>query len=159
MAHTYMLFDFANEEKAQEARHRLETWKQAFRLDKKLLYKLDRGDAAEPADDGAGETETGSAAKSGKGGKGAKADKAAKTTAKSGAKTGHKAGGESDSTETSGPVKLLVRLYFSGHEKKSEQQWLERIPTDEHFKAASPKVVQEGQSGFDEALSHFEGLE
>ena len=43
MAHIYMLFEFAkDEEKAQQARHKLETWKQAFRLDKKLIYKLER---------------------------------------------------------------------------------------------------------------------
>src|ERR1700724_3231373 len=44
MAHTYMLFDFgADEEAAQKARHKLEGWKQAFRLDKKLQFKFDRG--------------------------------------------------------------------------------------------------------------------
>ena len=38
-----MHFDFgADEEKAQEARHKLDVWKQAFRLDKKLQYKIDR---------------------------------------------------------------------------------------------------------------------
>ena len=43
MPHIYMVFEFANdEESAQQARHKLETWKQAFRLDKKLLYKLER---------------------------------------------------------------------------------------------------------------------
>jgi hypothetical protein len=45
MAHTYLLFDFGtDEEKAQLARHKLEGWKQAFRLDKKLLYKLERAE-------------------------------------------------------------------------------------------------------------------
>ena len=45
MAHTYMLFDFGtDEEKAQQARHKLEGWKQAFRLDKKLQVKFDRGE-------------------------------------------------------------------------------------------------------------------
>src|SRR5580700_4940970 len=45
MAHTYLLFDFGtDEEKAQLARHKLEGWKQAFRLDKKLQYKLERAD-------------------------------------------------------------------------------------------------------------------
>jgi hypothetical protein len=46
MAHTFLIFDFgSNEEAAQQARHRIEGWKQAFRLDKKLLLKLDRGEA------------------------------------------------------------------------------------------------------------------
>src|SRR6266478_1454313 len=43
MAQTYLLFDFGpDEEKVQQARHKLESWKQAFRLDKKLQYKLER---------------------------------------------------------------------------------------------------------------------
>src|SRR5216684_2665197 len=33
--------------------------------------------------------------------------------------------------ENNGPVKLFVRLYFSGHEKLSEQRWIDRIPTEE----------------------------
>jgi hypothetical protein len=154
MAHTYMLFDFADEEKAQQARHKLETWKQAFRLDKKLQYKLDRGEA--PDSDGASEEpEPEPAPKPAKGAKRAKSDKSAKSGTKSAAKAGGK---KSDLTASSGPVKLLVRLYFSGHEKKSEQQWLDRIPVEEPFKAASPKVVQEGEAGFDEALADFDRL-
>ena len=47
MAHIYMHFDFgAEEDKAQEARHKLDGWKQAFRLDKKLQYKLERPEDA-----------------------------------------------------------------------------------------------------------------
>ena len=43
MAQTFLLFDFGgNEESAQRARHTLEGWKQAFRLDKKVLLKFDR---------------------------------------------------------------------------------------------------------------------
>jgi hypothetical protein len=46
MAHSFLIFDFgSNEEAAQQARHRIEGWKQAFRLDKKLLFKFDRGEA------------------------------------------------------------------------------------------------------------------
>ncbi len=155
MAHTYMLFDFADEETAQQARHKLETWKQAFRLDKKLQYKLDRGDAADSADAPAAEPESEPVAKLAKGAKSSKSDKSAKSGAKSGAKADAK---KADSAVSSGPVKLLVRLYFSGHEKKSEQRWLDRIPVEEPFKAASPKVVQEGEVGFDEALADFDRL-
>jgi len=50
MAHIYMHFDFADEENAQQARHKLDVWKQAFRLDKKLQYKLER-----PEEEGAEE--------------------------------------------------------------------------------------------------------
>ena len=156
MAHTYILIDFENEEKAQQARHKLETWKQAFRLDKKLQYKLDRGDAVASDDVAASAAEAESAANPAKGVKSAKADK----STKSGAKSAPKSGGQgSDSASPSGPVKLLVRLYFSGHEKKFEQQWMERIPADELFRGGSPKIVQEGQTGFDEALAHFDRLD
>src|ERR1700686_5855513 len=49
MAQTYFLFDFGpDEEKVQQARHKLESWKQAFRLDKKLQYKLERELSAAP---------------------------------------------------------------------------------------------------------------
>src|SRR5882762_2729624 len=49
MAQTYLLFDFGpDEKKVQQARHKLESWKQAFRLDKKLQYKLEREQPAVP---------------------------------------------------------------------------------------------------------------
>jgi len=47
MAHIYMHFEFADEENAQQARHKLDVWKQAFRLDKKLQYKLERPEEAD----------------------------------------------------------------------------------------------------------------
>ena len=58
MAHTYMVFEFPDEEKAQQARHKLEGWKQAFRLDKKLQVKFDRGDEATVDTEAAAETES-----------------------------------------------------------------------------------------------------
>src|ERR1700720_941455 len=43
MALSYIKLVFGtDEEKAQQARHKLDGWKHAFRLDKRLLYKLDR---------------------------------------------------------------------------------------------------------------------
>jgi hypothetical protein len=48
MAQTFLVFDFgSNEEAAQQARHTIERWKQAFRLDKKLLLKFDREEQPE----------------------------------------------------------------------------------------------------------------
>jgi hypothetical protein len=45
MAHSFLIFDFGfNEEAAQQARHKLEGWKQGFRLGGKLLMKFDRGE-------------------------------------------------------------------------------------------------------------------
>jgi hypothetical protein len=139
MAHIYLLFDFAtDEEKAQLARHKLETWKQAFRLDKKLLYKFDRatsGDGAEPSEEK----------------KPAKAAKA-KGMAKS------KAKGEDSETASTEPVKLLIRLAFSSHEKLSEQRWIDRIPSEAPFQAASPKVVKPNDTDFVETEKQFEDL-
>jgi hypothetical protein len=153
MPHTYLLFDFAtDEEKAQLARHKLETWKQAFRLDKKLLYKFDRatsGDGAQPSDE----------EKSPKPAKEAKAKGGAKSKDKSKSKA------KSDDTEAATkdasppePVKLLIRLDFSSHEKLSEQRWVDRIPTEEPFQAASPKVIKPHDAGFADTEKQFEDL-
>jgi hypothetical protein len=139
MAHIYMNFEFASEEKAQEARHKLETWKQLFRLDKKLTYKFDR-----PADE---ETpETGDAAEDEKP---AKTKAAAKTKSKSSTKE----------EQSSDPVTLLVRLAFSGHEKLTQQRWVDRIPGEDPFEAASPKVIHTNDAAFAEIEKQFETLD
>ena len=151
MAHTYLLFDFGtDEEKAQLARHKLEGWKQAFRLDKKLQYKLERAeDEADAKPD----------AKPDEAHKAAETPKAEKPKAKSKAK--HKSK-EAEAPEAAplanGKVNLLVRLYFSGHEKLTEQRWLDRIPSEEPFKEASPRVVRQGEEQFDEVVKQFDSL-
>jgi hypothetical protein len=147
MAHIYMHFDFgADEEKAQEARHKLDVWKQAFRLDKKLQYKLDRPEEAD-----ADEEHSASG----------NAEDTEKPKSKSKSKPAERArDAESDSQgDGAGSVSLLVRLYFSSHEKLSEQRWLDRIPTEEPFKSASPKVLRQGETGFEEALKQFSDLD
>jgi hypothetical protein len=147
MAHIYMHFDFgADEEKAQEARHKLDVWKQAFRLDKKLQYKLDRPEEAD-----ADEEHSASG----------NAEDTEKPKSKSKSKPAKRArDAESDSQgDGAGSVSLLVRLYFSSHEKLSEQRWLDRIPTEEPFKSASPKVLRQGETGFEEALKQFSDLD
>jgi len=143
MAQTYLLFDLgSDEEKVQQARHKLESWKQAFRLDKKLQYKLEREQPASPSTTEA-KPEPAKAEKS----------KSAKTKSKSKPKSAEPA------AENSGPVKLFVRLYFSGHEKLSEQRWIDRIPTEEPFKSASPKIVRESEPEFADILKQFDTLE
>jgi hypothetical protein len=145
MAHIYMHFDFgADEEKAQEARHKLDVWKQAFRLDKKLQYKLDRPEEADAEEEDSASGD---------------AKDAEKSKSKSKSKHGKKAGGAEGDSEGNGNVSLLVRLYFSSHEKLSEQRWLDRIPTEEPFKSASPKVLRQGEAGFEEALRQFSDLD
>jgi hypothetical protein len=132
MAHIYMRFDFgSDEERAQQARHKLEVWKQAFRLDKKLLYKFDRG----------GNASAGAVQKAGE----------AKAKGK-----GQDAGAEPGA---SGSVKLLLRLAFSGHEKLSEHRWVERIPGEELFKGAAPHLVKPGEAEFEATEAKFENLE
>lgn len=148
MAHTYLLFDFGtDEEKAQLARHKLENWKQAFRLDKKLLYKLERGeDEAKIASDHAS--------------KPAETPKPEKPKSKGKAK--HKSS-EPEASEELAPsnakLNLLVRLYFSGHEKLTEQRLLDRIPSEEPFKDASPQVVRQGEAQFDDLVKQFDSME
>jgi hypothetical protein len=145
MAQTYMLFDLgSDEEKVQQARHKLESWKQAFRLDKKLQYKLER-EQPEAASEAVAKAERAKTEKP----KPAKAKSKSKSTSKS----------DEAESENSGPVKLFVRLYFSGHEKLSEQRWLDRIPTEEPFKSASPKIIKETEPGFAEVLKQFDTLE
>lgn len=132
MAHTYMLFDFgADEGKAQQARHKLESWKQAFRLDKKLQFKFDRGESPAPE----------------------AAEKPERPKSKAKAKTPDVA------SDKNGNVKLLVRLYFSAHEKLSAQRWTERIPSEEPFKGAAPKVIHEGETEFLDVLARFDRLD
>jgi hypothetical protein len=149
MAHTYMLFDFGtDEEKAQLARHKLEGWTQAFRLDKKLQYKLERGESGEkPASEEAP--------------KAAAAPKAEKPKIKtrSKQKPAELAATKEEAPRANGKVNLLVRLYFSGHEKLTEQRWLDRIPSEEPFKEASPKVVRQNEPQFEEVVKQFESLE
>ncbi len=143
MAQTYLLFDLgSDEEKVQQARHKLESWKQAFRLDKKLQYKLEREQSASSSTTEAKPEPVNT-----------EKPKSAKTKPKSKPKSAEPA------AENSGPVKLLVRLYFSGHEKLSEQRWIDRIPTEEPFKSASPKIVRESEPEFADILKQFDTLE
>lgn len=148
MAHIYLLFDFAqDEEKAQQARHKLEGWKQAFRLDKKLLYKVERsgGDTAEAGADGDANA--------------AKPAKDAKTEKPKGkGKRTPKEESAPEAVATKEDIKLLVRLAFSGHEKLTEQRWVQRIPAEEPFQGASPKVVKTGDEAFEATQKQFDEL-
>jgi len=138
MAHTYILIDFgADEEKAQQARHKLEGWKQAMRLDKKLQIKFERDEvAADAAADTADEP-----------------DKPPKSKSKS------KANSSDETSPKDGHIKLLVRLYFSAHEKLSEQRSLDRILADDLFKSSAPKLVRETDKDFPDVNKQFEALE
>jgi hypothetical protein len=151
MAHIYFSFDFGtDEEKAQLARHKLEMWKQAFRLDKKMLYKFERAsDAEASSEDGAEKTEE--TEKPAKKGKSSKASKS-----KSGGKKKEDADG---SDAPAGNVKLYLRLAFSGHEKMTEERLLKKIPSEEPFSELSPKPVKDQDAEFGELEAKFESLD
>lgn len=133
MAHAFLIFDFGtNEEAAQLARHRIEGWKQGFRLGNKILLKFARAEG-----DASASVEAGGEAKEKPAKKGNKKDEAKPEAA---------------------PVKMLVRLDFSDHEKLSLQRWLDRIPNEEPFKAAGGTVVRHGGAEFEKTEELFDEL-
>src|ERR1700740_3557424 len=143
MAQTYLLFDFgSDEEKVQQARHKLDGWRQAFRLDKKLQFKFDRGEIS-ATEKSAKPTPAPESSKE-------KAGKATKGKSKA---------PETQAAEQNGEVRLFVRLYFSPHEKLSEQRWIERIPAEEPFKSASPKVIHQSDAEFEKTDQQFESMD
>ncbi|MDE3169099.1 MAG: hypothetical protein KGL75_03070 [Acidobacteriota bacterium] len=165
MPQSILIFDFgANEESAQQARHKVEAWKQGFRLGNKMLLKFEREETApeKPAVDPQAEAEAepakaaASAAKSGKKKGGVKA------AAKSGGKAA-KASAEPPKSESpaaaNGKIRLLVRLDFSDHEKLSHQRWLDRIPTEEPFKSADGQTIRSADPEFQKSAEHFDSLD
>ena len=125
-------------------------------MDKRVQYKMDRpGNAvAETAAKAAPAEKTAAATK-------AKEKPAAKASAKAAGKSSEpaasKAAAKSDGA-ADGKVGLLVRLYFSPHEKLSEQRWLARIPAEEPFSSASPKVIHHNDPEFEATDQQFESI-
>jgi hypothetical protein len=150
MAHSFLVFDFGgNEEAAQQARHRIEGWKQGFRLDKKLQVKFERKEM-----EAATEVAPTSPPKAPKTGAKEKSKPGAKSKSKD------KSASEPDSPGTApAQIRLIVRLDFSDHEKLSHQRWLERIPTEEPFKAADPKILRAGETDFKVTSDLFDSLD
>jgi hypothetical protein len=150
MAQTIMVFDFGtNEEAAQQARHKIEGWKQGFRLGDKMIVKFEREDPAEQAAasaEGEAEAETEPEEK-----KPAKKGKSHKAHAKEPKKSKHKDDG--------GRVRMFVRLGFSDHEKLSQQRWLDRIPAEEPFKSAKGETIRHGDPEFGKSIELFDSLE
>jgi hypothetical protein len=150
MAQSFLIFDFgADEAAAQQARHRIEGWKQAFRLDKKILLKFDRKEE-EVKQDSSPES----------------APKAPKRNpkAKASSKKENKAAGDAEQKggeepTASSDICLLVRLDFSDHEKLSHHRWLDRIPAEEPFKAAKSKIVRSGDPEHSATAERFDSLD
>ena len=142
-----MIFDFGtNEEAAQQARHKVDGWKQAFRLGDKLLLKFEREEQAGAEKEESGGEEPPKSAKA------ATKGKAKKTATKSAAKAETK-------EEPAAHVRVFLRLAFSDHEKLSYQRWLDRIPTEEPFRSAQGETVRSGQTEFEKTSEQFEALD
>jgi hypothetical protein len=150
MAYSFLIFDFGgNEDAAQQARHRIEGWRQGFRLDKKLQLKFERKEL-EAMQDAAAEPAL-------KASKGSSKGKAAPKTKTKSARTVEP--GSGSNTPPASEIRMIVRLDFSEHEKLSHQRWLERIPTEEPFKAAKPKVLRPGGPEFAKTEELFDSLD
>ncbi|MHB8411920.1 MAG: hypothetical protein ACYDDI_08225 [Candidatus Acidiferrales bacterium] len=127
MAQTFLIFDFGtDEDAAQEARHRIEGWKQGFRLGKKIEFKFERR-SLEEGEESEGEDDANSKSKR-------------------------------KESEEGEPVRLIVRLDFSNHEKNLAQTWVERIPADEAFKSAKGEVIRANDAAFEKTREIFESL-
>jgi hypothetical protein len=152
MSQSIMVFDFGtNEDAAQQARHKVEAWKQGFRLGNKMLLKFDREETPE---DKAPEAEVEAAEK-----KPAKKKSAARG-AKSEAKAHDEMGDRTDENPTGNVrIRLLLRLDFSDHEKLSHQRWLDRIPAEEPFKSAKGDTIRSGEPAFAKTAELFDSLD
>lgn len=162
MAHAYGIYirlDFGtDEEKAQQARHKLDGWRQAFRLDKRVQYKMERPESNTSADAEAKPAPAEKTTATTKTKEKPAGRASAKAEGKSSGPSASKAGVAKSDGTADGKVGLLVRLYFSPHEKLSEQRWLARIPAEEPFKSASPKVINHDDPEFEATDQQFEAI-
>jgi hypothetical protein len=130
MAHSYLVFNFGtDEETAQQARHKIEAWKQGFRLGNKMLLKFER---VEPEEQ-----------------EGAAKPSAAKK----------KSSAKSEKNNSNSSIRVLVRLDFSDHEKLSQQRWLDRIPSEDPFKSAECEIIRQPDAEFEQTAELFESLD
>lgn len=162
MPQSFLIFDFGtNEEAAQQARHRLEAWKQALRLGDRLKFKFERQAAetsAEPAKAAGGEPEKPETKKK----KTAKTAKTAKGSKTAKAKGRKKQAEEAPAAPQEAPgdhLRVLVRLEFSDHEKLTYQRWLDRIPAEAPFLDAGKQMIRRGQDHFEETADLFDDLD
>ena len=132
MAQFILVFDFGtNENAAQQARRKVDGWKQGFRLGDKITLKFEREDVESNGD----------------------------APEKASAKLSKKTGAMKKDADANGNVKVLVKLAFSDHEKISQQRWLDRIPTEEPFKSAKGTSLKEGEEKFAETSDLFDSLD
>lgn len=148
-----MVFDFgANEEAAQQARHKFESWKQAFRLGDKAVLKFERSNSEAPAEEAATESKPEKTTK-------AKTKHAAKQHVKKNSADAKAERKSEENAADNSDVRILIRLSFSDHEKLSYQRWLERIPSEEPFKSAKGKTVRHSDASFAKTADLFDSLD
>jgi|HubBroStandDraft_6_1064221.scaffolds.fasta_scaffold01159_9 hypothetical protein len=160
MAHSILVFDFgANEEAAQQARHKVDAWVQGFRLGKKILIRFEREETPESAEKH-GTAEAPEAPEVDD-----ESPKHASTKGKHAVDKKKHAGGKEkhaakkEKAAAGGRVRVLVRLDFSDHEKLTHHRWLDRIPTEEPFKSAKGEVVRHSDPTFAKTAELFDSLE
>jgi hypothetical protein len=150
MSQSILVFDFGtNEDAAQQARRKVETWTQSFRLGKKILLRFDReespatphGADGEPAKHGSGEAES------------------SKKKSRSATGKAHSKAETTEKPEANPGVRLLVRLDFSDHEKLSHHRWLDRIRAEEPFKSAKGETIRPGDAAFAKTAELFDSLD
>jgi hypothetical protein len=162
---TFLIFDFGNDEDAaQKARHRLEGWKQGFRLGDKLTLKFARESGEEEKPEPTTEethpkaVEKKEHAESGAK-KGKKAKMAESDDAGAPAEGARAPAQDSKRAAESAKVRVAVGLNFSSHEKMSYHRWLERIPAEEPFKGVAHEVVRESDANFEKTAEWFQSLD
>lgn len=130
MAQTFLIFDFGtNEDAAQKARHKIEGWKQGFRLGNKILLKFAREESS---------------------GTSSRPEAEAKGKKKLAAKK--------EEPAANGRIKILIRLDFSDHEKLSSHRWIERIPAEDPFKSAKAEIIRAADEAFASTAGQFDSL-
>jgi hypothetical protein len=135
MAHSFLLFDFGSDESAaQQARHKLEALKQAFRLGNKILLKFERVAPEESSSTGDGDA------------------------SESKQSTKRKKSADKEEASSNDRIRLLIRLDFSDHEKLSLQRWLDRIPAEDAFKSALCETVRPADAAFSKTSDLFDNL-
>jgi hypothetical protein len=145
MAPSILVFDFgADDALAQQARHKVDGWKQGFRLGNKMLLKVEREELS--GENGESEAHA------------TDAERGSKAAARSGKESKHKES-ERDEEKSAARVRVLVRLDFSDHEKLSHQRWLDRIPSEEPFKSAKGETIRAADAAFEKTEALFESLE
>jgi hypothetical protein len=63
-----------------------------------------------------------------------------------------------DASSEKQAIVVMVRLDFSDHERLSQQRWLDRIPAEELFRDAHPKVIRQGDPEYAGAAERFDAL-